>query len=239
MRLRPPRARHWAALLALGLLALTTLATPAFEDTMAQRLLACTGCHGRDGRAAADGFYPRIAGKPAGYLYRQLRAFRDGQRQYALMGTLLAPLDDAYLQQIAQHFASLELPYAPPAPTRADAATLRRGEALARAGDAARQLPACQACHGLALTGGGQDGPGLLGLPVGYPNAQLGAWRTGARRADAPDCMAQIARALTPQDINALAHWLAAQPVPALPPAASAPVAAPMRCGSIGAGSLR
>ena len=206
---------------------------------MAQRLLACTGCHGRDGRAAADGFYPRIAGKPAGYLYRQLRAFRDGQRQYALMGTLLAPLDDAYLQQIAQHFASLELPYAPPAPTRADAATLRRGEALARAGDAARQLPACQACHGIALTGVGQDVPGLLGLSVDYLNAQLGAWRTGARRADAPDCMAQIARALTPQDINALAHWLAAQPVPASPPAASAPVPAPMRCGSIGAGSSR
>ena len=224
---------------ALGLLALAARAAPAFEDSMSQRLLACTGCHGRDGRAAPDGFYPRIAGKPAGYLYRQLLAFRDGQRQYALMGTLLAPLDDAYLQQIAQHFSTLQLPYVPPAPTRADAATLRRGEALAREGDAARQLPACQACHGTALTGVGQDVPGLLGLPVDYLNAQLGAWRTGARRADAPDCMAQIARMLTPQDVNALAHWLAAQPVPERPPAVSAPVPAPMRCGSIGAGSLR
>ena len=40
---------------------------------MAQRVLACTGCHGPEGRAAADGYYPRIAGKPAGYLFNQLR----------------------------------------------------------------------------------------------------------------------------------------------------------------------
>lgn len=201
---------------------------------MAQRLLACTGCHGQDGRAAADGYYPRIAGKPAGYLFRQLRAFRDGQRPYALMGQLLAPLDDAYLREIAAHFAALQLPYAPPPPSRADAATLQRGRVLAQQGDAARDIPACSACHGAALSGIGNDVPGLLGLPVDYLNAQLGAWRTGARRAAAPDCMAQIAQRLQPQDVNALAHWLAAQPVPAdARAAAAAPGPAPLRCGSM------
>lgn len=201
---------------------------------MAQRLLACTGCHGQDGRAAPDGYYPRIAGKPAGYLYRQLRAFRDGQRRYALMGQLLAPLSDDYLREIAAHFAALDLPYAPGAAPRADTPTLQRGQALAQQGDAARDLPACQACHGTALTGVGADVPGLLGLPVDYLNAQLGAWRTGARQAEAPDCMAQIAQRLSPQDINALAHWLAAQPVPAVHAAVPAlPGPAPMRCGSM------
>ena len=203
---------------------------------MAQRLLACTGCHGKDGRAASDGYYPRIAGKPAGYLYRQLRAFRDGQRRYALMGQLLAPLSDDYLREIAAHFAALDLPYAPGAAPRADTPTLQRGQALAQQGDAARDLPACQACHGTALTGVGADVPGLLGLPVDYLNAQLGAWRTGARHADAPDCMAQIAQRLSPQDVSALAHWLAAQPVPTLPRPAVAAQPPPLRCGSIGAG---
>ena len=95
---------------------------------MAQRLLACTGCHGKDGRAASDGYYPRIAGKPAGYLYHQLRAFRDGRRHYALMTNLLAPLDDAYLREIANHFAALDLPYPPPPPPTAPTRpTLRRG----------------------------------------------------------------------------------------------------------------
>ena len=224
-----------ALLVALGPTAAHAAAGPAFEDTLAQRLLACTGCHGKDGRAASDGYHPRIAGKPAGYLYRQLRAFRDGQRRYALMGQLLAPLDDRYLREIAAHFAALDLPYAAPAPSRADAASLARGRELAQHGDAARDIPACQDCHGRALTGAGDDLPGLLGLPVDYLNAQLGAWRTGARHADAPDCMAQIAQRLAANDVAALAHWLAAQPVPAAPRPARAPGPLPLRCGSVGA----
>ena len=76
--------------------------------------LACTGCHGREGRAAPDGYYPRIAGKPAGYLFNQLRNFRDERRHYELMNGLLALLDDAYLREIAAYFAALDLPYPPP-----------------------------------------------------------------------------------------------------------------------------
>ena len=48
---------------------------------MAERVRACTACHGKEGRATSDGYYPRIAGKPAGYLYNQLVNFRDGRRQ--------------------------------------------------------------------------------------------------------------------------------------------------------------
>jgi cytochrome c553 len=209
------------------------LAAPPFEDSMAQRMLACTGCHGRDGRAASVGYYPRIAGKPAGYLLRQLRAFRDGQRRYAPMAQLLAPLDDAYLREIAEYFAGLDLPYAPPQPARTDAASLRRGEQLARDGDTERGIPACRSCHGAALAGVAPDVPGLLGLPVDYLNAQLGAWRTGTRHAQAPDCMAQIAQRLALPDVSALANWLATQPVPTAVPAERVLATPPLRCGSM------
>ena len=64
-----------AVMLAAGTSAFA--AAPAFEDSMAQRTLACTACHGKEGRAGPDGYYPRIAGKPAGYLYNQLLNFRD------------------------------------------------------------------------------------------------------------------------------------------------------------------
>ncbi|MGH6638909.1 MAG: c-type cytochrome, partial [Polaromonas sp.] len=47
------------------------IAAAPFEDSIAQRTLACTACHGPQGRAAPDGYYPRLAGKPAGYLYNQ------------------------------------------------------------------------------------------------------------------------------------------------------------------------
>src|SRR3954468_23210003 len=94
--------------------AAATAAAPVFEDKLAQRVLACTGCHGRQGRAGPDGYYPRIAGKPAGYLFNQLRNFRDERRHYELMNGLLALLDDAYLREIAEYFAGLDLPYPPP-----------------------------------------------------------------------------------------------------------------------------
>ena len=77
--------------LACALLAPGARAARPFEDSMAQRTLPCTVCHGPQGRAAADGYYPRIAGKPAGYLFDQLLAFRDGRRRYGLMAHLLEP----------------------------------------------------------------------------------------------------------------------------------------------------
>jgi cytochrome c553 len=49
------------------------------------------------------------------------------------------------------------------------------------------------------MTGRAPFVPGLLGLPRDYLNAQLGAWRTGQRRALAPDCMAEVARKLAPE----------------------------------------
>ena len=208
-------------------------AAPKVENTIAQRVLACTGCHGAQGRAARDGYYPRIAGKPATYLYNQLLSFRDGRRNYAPMAELLAPLTDDYLQEIATHFASLEVPYPAPQAATTSAAELARGQKLVMQGDAARRIPACVACHGEALTGVAPAIPSLIGMPRDYLNGQLGAWQTGNRRAHAPDCMAQVAKALTPDDIGAISQWLAAQPVPVHAHAASAlPSEMPLDCGS-------
>ena len=191
---------------------------------MAQRTLACTACHGKEGRAGPDGYYPRIAGKPAGYLYNQLLNFRDGRRHYGLMTRLLDPLSDAYLLEIAQHFASLDLPY----PRAAARPTCRppcwsADSVLACKAMQAAKVPACAQCHGEALTGVRPTRRACSGSPRDYLNAQLGAWRTGQRRAHAPDCMAQIARQLPPEDLTAVTGWLAAQPLPgrcASPPAA-------------------
>ena len=219
-----------AAVLAMGL----TAPAWAADDALARRARACTGCHGEQGRAAADGYYPRIAGKPAAYLHEQLLAFRDGRRRYALMTHLLEPLTDAYLGELAQYFAALDLPYPSPQLAPADAAQGARARQLVTQGDAARQLPACSACHGAALTGVLPAVPSLLGLPRDYLNAQLGAWRSGTRSARAPDCMADIARRLAPEDIAALSSWLAAQPVTG-GPATALSQAMPLRCGGEGA----
>jgi cytochrome c553 len=207
-------------------------AAPLARDAMAERLAACTTCHGKEGRATNAGYFPRIAGKPAGYLYNQLLNFRDGRRQNAAMAYLLEHLSDDYLREIAEHFARLDLPYPPPQTRDAAPATLARGAALVRQGDAALSLPACTACHGERMTGALPAVPGLLGLPRDYLNAQLGAWRSGLRHAQPPDCMATIARRLALDDISALSLWLSSQPVPTDASPQTAPaVKLPLDCG--------
>lgn len=236
-----PALRMCLALLATVLAGTARAATP-FEDTLAQRVQACTPCHGAQGRAAPSGYQPRLAGKPAGYLYHQLLNFRDGRRDYGPMTVLIDPLSDAYLQEIAAYFAALEAPYPAPAPATSPPATLQRGEQLVRQGDAARGVPACSRCHGEAMMGVAPAIPGLLGLPRDYLNAQLGAWRSGKRRAQAPDCMAQVAQQLSLSDLDAVSHWLAAQPVPpGAKPAAAAPAGQrlPVACGGVDAGAAR
>ncbi|MEY2683726.1 MAG: hypothetical protein RJA09_870 [Pseudomonadota bacterium] len=199
-------------------------ATPTVENTMAQRLQACTACHGEQGRAAPDGYHPRLAGKPAGYLYNQLRHFQEGRRAYGPMDQLLSTLSDSYLRDIAQHYAELRVPYPPPAPVNASAEVLQRGRTLALVGDPSRELPACASCHGSQLLGRLPAVPGLLGLPRDYINGQLGAWREGQRRAHAPDCMRTVADRMAPADIAAVSAWLASQvvPTPAVPETARA-----------------
>ena len=207
---------------------------PRVSDSIAQRVSPCTTCHGREGRATSEGYFPRIAGKPAGYLYNQLVNFREGRRSYALMTYLVDHLTDDYLLEIARYFAALDLPYPPPQKAEAPQAVLARGERLVKDGERGRNLPACAACHGDALTGVEPATPGLLGLSRDYLHAQIGHWKSGERRANAPDCMAKIAAELRPDEVTAVAAWLSAQPVPAdAKPARARPANVGVECGGV------
>lgn len=222
--------------LALTCLAPTAqAASPAYE--LGEALAACNSCHGRHGEGMSAGeYYPHLAGKPAGYLFDQLRAFRDGGRQYAQMGWLLRNMDDTYLQAVAGHFASMPPRTRKPddAPSALDAAVAARATALVEHGDTARGIPACSACHGTALTGLEPGVPALVGLPEEYIVAQFGGWLTGVRTARKPDCMAQIARKLDPAEIRALAAWLSRQSHDTpQPPAPAGSFVLPLACADL------
>ncbi|WP_416200199.1 c-type cytochrome [Undibacterium sp. CCC3.4] len=234
-RLRPDNAlRAFFSLLPLLFVA-PLLAAQQVPDSMAQRLKACTACHGSQGRAGSDGYYPRIAGKPDGYLYNQLTNFRDGKRLYPLMNALVAQMSDAYLLEIAQFFSAQHPPFAPPPAPAVSTAVLERGRILVHQGDPQRHLPACIACHGSTMTGVAPFIPGLIGLPRDYLVAQLGAWQTGSRHAQAPDCMQVLAARLSASDIGAVSAWLSTQVVPAQAQAGSAQAdfLMPLHCGSV------
>ena len=202
-------------------------------DTMAARVLACASCHGDKGQGTNDDYFPRLAGKPAGYLYNQLVAFRDGRRKYPPMNYLLEFLPDPFLKAMAEYFASEQPPFPPPATPVVSNSILARGEALATKGDVAHEIPACANCHGPAFTGMEPAIPGLLGLRTTYISAQLGGWRYGTRTAAAPDCMQIVAGHLTEDDVKALAAWLSARPMPSNPaPAPHGSLSMPLSCGS-------
>lgn len=233
-------ARHVAT---ASLWALTTLsaaqstegaaASSPVANTMAQRMQACVMCHGKEGRATSVGYFPRIAGKPAGYLFNQLRNFRDGRRRNAAMNHLMQHMSDAYLREIAEHFSSLDLPYPAAQPSGLSTEQQRLAQGLVLEGSAERGIPACVACHGADMVGRLPAVPGLVTLPADYLIGQLGAWRTGQRHAAAPDCMAEIATRLTADEVSAVARWLSARTVPAgARPEAHDGRPLPLRCGS-------
>ena len=229
-----PPLRHLAALAFSCAAALPALAAdrPAvLPDTMEQRVIACTSCHAKD--QGSDAFFPRISGKPAGYLYNQLINFREGRRQYPLMTYMVDRLPDAYLREIADYFSTQHLKAPPVQPSAVAQAVLERGKLLVTQGDKAIKVPACIACHGEKLTGVAPAIPGLAGLPRDYVNAQFGAWKNKTRRAHAPDCMAEIANRLSLEDVAAISSWLGARPLP-LDPAPATAVARPLplACGS-------
>ncbi|MBX5462623.1 MAG: c-type cytochrome [Steroidobacteraceae bacterium] len=236
MRLNPKRshARRCAVVfLAAWTVAAAQSPSPPL-DSIDQRVQPCMVCHGKEGRATSDGYYPRIAGKPAGYLFNQLINFRNGHRHFPMMTYLVERQSDAYLQEMADYFARQDLPYPPPQALSVPPAVLARGEQLVMEGDASQRIPACRSCHGARLVGVAPAVPSLLGLPRDYLMAQIGAWKNGTRRAAAPDCMAEVAKDLSPADVNAVASWLATQPVPENAKAdAEFAEPPPRQCGSI------
>ncbi len=203
-------------------------------DTIAERVKPCLACHAAEGRSGKNEYYPRLAGKPQGYLFNQMVNFREGRRHNRAMALLLQNLSDAYLAEIADHFATQQPQYA----VAKNQTTNAPAPALITQGDSARKIPACAACHGKGLLGVAPNIPGLLGLPADYVSAQMGAWKVGTRRAPAPDCMGEIAKQLSAVEVNAVANWLAAQPlVSNSHPAPALTEAVPVKCGSVPVGS--
>lgn len=209
-------------------------------DTMEVRMLACAACHGPQGRGTSNTYFPRLAGKPSGYLLNQLVAFRDGRRRYPPMNYLLEFQPDRYLQDMAEYFAAQRPPLLARDVPDVSKGMLDRGQALVLKGDPDHGIPACAGCHGLSFTGMEPAIPGLVGLKPSYISAQLGAWRYGTRTAAAPDCMQVVAGLLNESDVTAVAAWLSALPIPADPvPSPQGTNPMPLPCGSEPQGKVK
>jgi len=100
--LAPHRAKPEAAVASISVDPGKLHGPIVLAGTMEERMRPCTACHGAETQTTKDGFSPRIAGKPAGYLFNQLASFRDGRRTYAPMVYLVQYMSDDYLREIAR-----------------------------------------------------------------------------------------------------------------------------------------
>jgi cytochrome c553 len=67
---------------------------------------SCAGCHGANGMSN-NPMWPNLAGQQAGYLAKQLKAFRDDVRSDPMMSPMAKPLSDADIDNLAAYFSSL------------------------------------------------------------------------------------------------------------------------------------
>jgi len=173
----------------------------------------CMACHGVDGGGMEVTGYPRLAGLDAAYLQRQLDDFANGTRANPVMQPNASALSEDERAALAKYYSAMPLParLAKPVAAKPDAA----GERLATRGDWSRELPSCVQCHAPGGVGVGANFPPLAGQPAAYIEAQLRAWQQGTRHNDPLALMQHVAKQLTPQEIQAVAGWFAAQPLPA------------------------
>ena len=171
----------------------------------------CMACHGADGGGMEANGYPRLAGLDAAYLQRQLDDFANGTRSNPVMQPNASALSEDERAQLAKYYSAMPVPaHVATAPPADDA-----GAQLATRGDWSRGLPACVQCHAPGGVGVGANFPPLAGQSAAYIASQLRAWQQGTRRNDPMQLMQHVAQQLTPQEIDAVAGWFAAQPLPA------------------------
>jgi cytochrome c553 len=161
----------------------------------------CAACHAPDGNAIGNA-YPKLAAQHADYLVKELVNFKSGERANAIMGPYAAALSEDDMRNVAAYF---EAQAQKPADTHdQDAATL--GRKIYRGGIAEKSVPACAGCHSPNGAGIPAQYPRLAGQWQEYAEAQLTAFREGARNNN-PAMMAIAAR-LSDEEVKAVSGYV-------------------------------
>jgi cytochrome c553 len=163
--------------------------------------LRCTMCHGP--RGLSDAKTPNLAGQYAPAIYKQLRDFKSGARTSPVMSPLVENLSDQDMRDLAAFYAYLprlhpDHPGKEPAPQ------------IVIHGAPMRNIPPCAACHGTIGYKVGTEW--LEGESPVYLRAQLEAFASGERHNDISEQMRNVARGMTPAEIEQAAAYYAGQP---------------------------
>jgi len=67
---------------------------------------ACAGCHGANGEGIAPN--PALAGKEEQLLLQALKDYKTGKRANAVMKSMVSPLNDQQMADLAAYYSSLK-----------------------------------------------------------------------------------------------------------------------------------
>jgi len=167
--------------------------------TLAMR---CTMCHGMRGLSEANS--PNLAGQYAAVVYKELQDFRSGARSNAIMTPMVSDLSEQDMKDLAAYYSYLPRlrayhPGSAEAPPR-----------IVMSGAPMRNIAPCASCHGGIASKTGA--PWLEGQPAVYIRAQLQAFASGGRRNDISEQMRNVARQMTPAEIEEAARYYSSQP---------------------------
>src|SRR5947209_3507631 len=141
----------------------------------------CMACHTIDGSRGSPA-NPIIQGQHPEYLVKQLTEFKAGQRHNPIMKGIASTLSAPDMKNVTAFYATKQ---AKPGFAK-NKDTVALGEKIWRGGIADREVPACAGCHSPDGAGIPVQYPRLAGQHADYAEAQLAAFRAGARANSAP-----------------------------------------------------
>jgi cytochrome c553 len=162
----------------------------------------CATCHTVDGSRGTPA-YPILQGQHPEYMVKQLIEFKNDKRNNPIMKAMAAALSDADMKNVSAFYGN-KMAKSGFAKSKESVAL---GEKIYRGGIADKSVPACAACH--SPDGGGLPVrfPRIGGQHADYTEAQLVAFRTGAR-GNGP-MMVAIAAKMSDKEIKAVSDYIA------------------------------
>ena len=161
----------------------------------------CAACHSIDGSRGSPA-QPILQGQHAEYLVKQLQEFKAGKRDNPIMRGFASALSEADMKNVAAFYAGKEAK--PGFAKNKDFAAL--GEKIYRGGIADRDVASCAGCHSPNGAGNPSQYPRLSGQHADYTEAQLAAFRSGARKNSL--VMTGVAAKLNDRELKALADYV-------------------------------
>jgi cytochrome c553 len=167
----------------------------------------CAICHGPTGVSRADS--PNLAGQYASAIYKELTDFQSGARVNVVMSPFAEHLSQQDMIDLASYYA-----YLPRIPGYHPGAAVSLPRIVIN-GAPLRGIAPCGSCHGALDNKVGS--PWLEGQSALYIKTQLESFASGERRNDISQQMRNIARSMTPEEIEEAAQYYASQPTPGAP----------------------